>query len=466
MAIQDEGPHETIAESTRELASEDFLFHLYRGSELLQDNRVGEAKEELEQALQLQPRDPKGQDLLAVVYFRLGMYPRAIQIYEVLVKDNPNEPALLVNLALCYLKTGQSVPAKIALEDLVRVVPDHRRAWGYLGLCYERLGDLEKAEQAFERAGRAEMAKRVAERRTIAPRAEPDPVPPAEAAQIRRAAAAAFQELDAGELSFALAEPTARRSESGTWRAVEIGEAVKTVSQPPPPPAMPATMVPTQEMTRDPIRAPQQLATSLRSGRIHTPPGEDIGMHTCGLVIVHGTGDGETFAARLEALRTYSGVLATRMLERNTRTPSHEPFGGIGSPLLRMTVGGTVLLGPRPGHRLVPFKLQNEQVFLREDVILGFELALAFENGKLPFPEGEALHVVQLKGSGTVVVELLDPWVSLEATAERTVTVRRESLLGWIGRLVPRTLPPNEAPSAQRGLVALAGEGTVLVSGR
>ena len=54
-------------------ATEDFLFHLYRGSELLQDNRVHEAKEELEQALKLQPRDAKGQDLLAVVYFRLGL---------------------------------------------------------------------------------------------------------------------------------------------------------------------------------------------------------------------------------------------------------------------------------------------------------------------------------------------------------------------------------------------------------
>lgn len=468
MAVQDEGPHD-IAESTRELASEDFLFHLYRGSELLQDNRVGEAKEELEQALQLQPRDPKGQDLLAVVYFRLGMYPRAIQIYELLLKDNPNEPALLVNLALCYLKTGQSIQARTALEDLVRFAPEHRRGWGYLGLCYERIGELEKAEQAFERAGHAQMAKRVADRRTSSgPRTDPDPVPPAEAAHIRRAAAAAFQELDAGELSFALAEPTARRSESGTWRAVEIGEAVKTHSQPPPPPQAQTISVPTHQESRDrdPMRAPRQLSHSLRDGRIHTPPNEEVGMHTCGLVVVHGTGDGETFAARLEALRSYSGSLATRMLERQSRTPSHEPFGGIGSPLLRLTVGGTVLFGPRPGHRLVPFKLQNEQVFLREDVVLGFELALTYENGKLPFAEGEALQIVQLKGSGTVVIELLDPWVTLEATADRSVTVRRESLIGWIGRLVPRTLPPNEAPAAQRGLVALVGEGTVLVSGR
>src|SRR5215831_2288902 len=68
------------ADSTRDVAQEDFLFHLYRGSELLQENRVLEAKEELEHALTLQPSDSKGQDLLAAVYFRIGLYPRAITI--------------------------------------------------------------------------------------------------------------------------------------------------------------------------------------------------------------------------------------------------------------------------------------------------------------------------------------------------------------------------------------------------
>src|SRR3954447_6301401 len=96
-------------------ATEDFLFHLYRGSELLQDNRVHEAKEELEQALTLQPRDPKGQDLLGVVYFRIGLYPRAIQIYEQLKRDNPRDPSLKLNLALCYLKTGQTPAARFEL---------------------------------------------------------------------------------------------------------------------------------------------------------------------------------------------------------------------------------------------------------------------------------------------------------------------------------------------------------------
>ena len=91
------------ADSVRGIASEEFLFHLYRGAELLQDARDHEAKEELEAALALQPRDAKGQDLLAVVYFRLGLYPRAIHIYEDLRRDAPKEATLLVNLSLIHI---------------------------------------------------------------------------------------------------------------------------------------------------------------------------------------------------------------------------------------------------------------------------------------------------------------------------------------------------------------------------
>ena len=44
--------------STREVAAEEFLFHLHRGSELLQDNRVHAAKAELERARPLPPSSP------------------------------------------------------------------------------------------------------------------------------------------------------------------------------------------------------------------------------------------------------------------------------------------------------------------------------------------------------------------------------------------------------------------------
>ena len=86
--------------------------HLKAGKERFAEKKWGEAKSELEHALTLQPRDPKGQDLLAVVYFRIGLYPHAIQIYEELLRQNPNDHSLRLNLALCCLKTGQAQAAR------------------------------------------------------------------------------------------------------------------------------------------------------------------------------------------------------------------------------------------------------------------------------------------------------------------------------------------------------------------
>src|SRR5258706_8400344 len=253
---------------------EDFLYHLYRGSELLQDNLMPEAKEELERALRLQPQDVEGQGLLGVVYFRLGLYPRAIEIYEEIIRACPNEVSPRVTLALCYLKTGQSAPARDALEEVLRRVPDHVRAWGYLGLIFERLGDYPKAEAAFERAAQPNLARRmqrlIAEQARV-PEAPPPPDEAPERAEVRAAAADAVQELDAnaGDSPFSHAsnQHPSDPSRSGRWRAVEPGEA----SVPPMPkarrapslvgrlgPAVPAISDPS-ELARDSVPPPASL---------------------------------------------------------------------------------------------------------------------------------------------------------------------------------------------------------------
>ncbi len=471
-------------ESAREVSSEDFLFHLYRGSELLQDNRVLEAKEELEAALLLQPRDAKGQDLLAFVYFRIGLYPRSIQIYEQLRKEVPHDTALMINLALCYLKTGQSQNARATLEEVVASVPEHKRAWGYLGLAYERLGDLEKAEESFERAGHAAMAKRLAVRRVASQSMVPPSAAQAEAQhqsdeesmEIRKTAAVAFQELDSGELSFALAEPALRRSESGTWRAVELGEAVKTRSMSERPPPFPLEREREREVRApatttapapSPMRAARLFSLAAKDARLSPVAGEMISQHASGLVVVvPGDDDTELFAGRLDALRGYTGTLATRVLERQSRAVSHEPFGGLGAALVRMKSTGTLVLGPRPAHRLLPLKLDGDVAFVREEYVLGFDLRLTFENGRLGFGEGETLPFAQLKGQGVIVLELLDPLVVIDVASKASAALRRESIVGWTGRLLPRALAPSESPSGQRGLVSFTGDGTLLMSGR
>jgi hypothetical protein len=558
------------SDNARDVAGEEFLFHLYRGSELLQDARVHEAKEELEHALLLQPRDPKGQDLLATVYFRIGLYPRAIQIYELLRKDNPDDAPLKINLALCYLKTGQANAARLELEDVVRRNPDHKRAWGYLGLAYERLAEHEKAVGAFTRGGHSTMARRIADRhgpvsiRDVTPAAEHE----AESIAVRAAAAKAFQELDAGELSFALAEPTVRRADmaTGTWRAIELGQAIPTGRRSEPPPSLPVTTPPppaaesarvqsmaesaaaaarlpgaptvpdlpdltppprsARPVSEPPLSAPPQgqappthpsvvakgFAAPLSAGDENvgtdregaaregsateaTAEGtlvslptqvlptlaelaertrfigrageiaESMALDSSGLLTLRlDRGD---VAARLETLRGFTGTLDAVVLERRSRSGgSGEPFGGLGGAVQRLRGNGLVVLAPRPSRQLYAFTLANEIFFVREELVVAFDLALAFENGKVLREGDDPLAIAQLRGTGSIAIELAEPARSFEVTSAAPAAVRASSVLGWIGRLVPRALPPGEAPGSHQGLLAFSGEGRVLVAGR
>lgn len=485
-------------------AHEDFLFHLYRGSELLQDNRVMEAKEELEQALTLQPRDAKGQDLLAVVYFRIGLYPRAIHIYEELRRANPNDVALLLNLALCYLKTGQALAAKKELEALLKIQPNHRRALGYLGLSLERLGDYDSALAAFESGGHQAMARRVSEK---VGRSGTDPgtgtaaVPSSEerAGEARDAVAEAFSELDAGELSFALAEPITGDYAGQQWAAVELGRPgsappTSAASMPklgnaaqtqgrraptlmvglaaPPPPSNVTAALPTAGEPARPDGPPSGVLPTLAmlgaSVAVNFPATPSV-IRRGGLILArtdagHSQQDERAFAVRMDAVRALSSGLAAAVLERQQRGVSTgEAFGGLGRPLSRVRGTGEICVGPRPGYTLTPFRLADDSVFLREEVLLGFELTLSFENGRLTTDDGDATPFVQLKGTGVAVIETLGALSSIELGASRSIHVRRETIVGWSGRLVPRAVGASDAPSGQRGLVSFAGEGTVLL---
>lgn len=561
-------------------ANEDFLFHLYRGSELLQDNRVHEAKEELERALHLQPRDAKGQDLLAVVYFRLGLYPRAISIYEQLRRKNPKDAALLLNLALCYLKTGQPVLARRDLEALLGINPNHARAWGYLGLACERAGDLAQAQRAFEQGGHNQMARRMAERRA----SQAGEAPPAEESfpsrEVRDVALAAFEELDAGQLSFALAEPESdspsHDAAAQSWRPIEMGQsgsvpppsyrepetrvasskagesrkpdtrdgptrdavvpsppavlpqlaqphvsrrptliapappaAAHTIDMPPSRPpsftldergtpslrrpvvAVPPVRTQTREMEAarpverivvkapPPPTAPPKVALPIEASReatvppaaqltrdsfVHFPEGGRVVLHPSGVALVKTT-DTVGFAARLESIRASSNGLAMKVLERHQKGKSTgESFGGVGSPMAAANGEGQLVLAARAGRKLSAFGLEDELCFVREEVLLGFDGELVFENGRLATGEGEFVAVVSLKGRGAVLLEAIGEILTLEVHAQRGLSVRREVILGWFGRLVPRALPTSEAPCGQRGLVSFAGEGRVLVA--
>ena len=247
---------------SRDVAGEDFLFHLYRGSELLQDNRVHDAKAELEQALSLQPSDPKGQDLLGIVYFRLGLYPRAIAIYEQLIKLHPDAIEPRINLALSYLKTGQPAQARFELEKVVEQSPGHSRAWGYLGLAFQRLGDYERASYAFQAGGHDGMARRLIEMTATGGALSIRPEPPAP----RRGRAAPRRRRRARRDRRGEALP---RRDAGPPRAPDARDAGPRSSRPRRGRAAAAESCPSHRAAARGLVAPRPR----RAGRSIAPPG-------------------------------------------------------------------------------------------------------------------------------------------------------------------------------------------------
>lgn len=504
--------------SSHEVAGEDFLFHLYRGSELLQDNRVHDAKAELEQALRFQPSDPKGQDLLGIVYFRLGLYPRAIAIYEKLVQSHPEAIEPRVNLALSYIKTGQAAAARAELERVVEQNPNHSRAWGYLGLAFQRLGDFERASHAFAAGGHDVMARRLAEmavassptvtaslfpeavgtRMSRPPpptfedaRAESPAAPPAASAPSASAGApaTAWTPIEHDVAASPSPPPVAEGSPPAAGAAADAIPALVGV---PPAAGVPASVrgaslaavmppparLPSNAMPPRPLETPLPpsvpapkasppvpVAEALRGALAVYPRALPIALHPSGVVLVQAANG---FAARLDLVRSMSlAAPAGEPLRRRVRGRiTEEPLGGAASPILDVPGKSELLLGPAARCDLLPIALGEEPLYLREDALAGFEPGVTFENGRLPVGDGDAIAMVQLRGPGTVVACLPEARHAVEVVEGRAVTVHAALVVAWSGRLLPRALLASEAPGGARGLAVFTGEGMVLLDGR
>jgi hypothetical protein len=496
IAPQAVGPPESEREPvpSSAFAGEDFLFHLYRGSELLQDNCVEQAKEELERALRLQPQDTEGQGLLGIVYFRLGMYPRAIGIYEDLIRAWPTEITPRVNLALCYLKTGQAQLARDALEEVIRREPDHRRAWGYYGLALERLGEYEKAQAAFERGGKPDLARRMAGLVEAADQAAEPVEPSSRREEVRLAAADAVQELDdsGDEGSFTSAagadatdlEPV----RSTRWRAVEPGEEplppraqlprppsgnvriahAGGASQHEPPDVPPLSLRHAPPSAEQPATPATVSSPSAFVGEVAvTAPGPNERYVLRGTVALVRVEVG--FLVRNDALRAVQAddaAFRSSAVRRRTRgRETDEPFGGATSPWSLLEGPGLVALSARSGRSLAVVELGGEFIYLRESRLLGFDLSARYENGRLPAPpqEPQPIVIVQLSGRGVALVESERPLRALVVQADKKLVVRSESVAGWTGRMLAQPLTTEQSPTHGHGFVTFAGEGAVLL---
>lgn len=413
------------------VTTEAFLAQIHRSSDLLRQDKQDEARAALEQAFESRVDDAAGQATLALVYFKLGIYSRALAIYQKLVKELPEEAPLRLNLGLVYLKTGQSERAARELETAVRLAPGYRKAHGYLGLAYQRLGDYEGARRSFELAGAKHLANRM--KRFTKPSTEPTPEDAPEARE-EPPVPASLNERPSNALDLS-------SNIAGFLREMPTSEA-------------PPSLLPRKgERNQEPV----SIAEIQAEARLSEPLTGRFLINESGYLIMEVASTG---ISRLEGLHFLSATqLSYKPLKRKYRGKTDEEiFGRKSNPMFEITGSGR--LGFHPGDACFSaVDLEDEVAYLREELLFAMDPTLRYENGRIPGDGGMLVHV---SGRGALVMKTAGKPRTLEVTPDRGVIIPRGDLVGWFGHLLPR--PAANSPfDPSLGALELVGEGLLLV---
>ncbi|HET9933990.1 MAG TPA: hypothetical protein VFQ35_24975, partial [Polyangiaceae bacterium] len=296
-------------------------------------------------------------------------------------------------------------------------------------------------------------------------------------------AADAVEELDASAdgsaFERAVSDPEVSPLRSGRWQALEPGEdplpPISRSRRPPLSahiaPGPPSIQMPSAapiSVSEAPTSAPRLPALPITpdalvnarrletGGRTHKTPE--------GLVHVNVS---ESFAVRTERIRAlrpeFTGLSGKPLKRRMRGREIDEEFGGAGGGFCLIEGKGSLLIEPSSERELTLLGLGGEFVYLREARLVGFDGSLRHENGRLPAADPGPVPMVQLAGNGVLVFEARRSLRALPVSAERGVTVRAASVLGWTGRLLGHALAADQALPLGAGFVVFSGDGAVLV---
>jgi uncharacterized protein (AIM24 family) len=464
---------------------ETFAHHLHRASELLRDRQPMVAREHLERAMAIVPNSPAARNLLAWSSLQVGRLDEAASVYESLEREFPTSVAAKVNQALVRLKLGQASLARQLLEQAVEIDPNHRRAWGYLGVALEQLGQIDAAEQALLAGHYAGAASGLRRRHRPNGEQSPHPIPEVTAEAARTAMPAltyrrrtlppdpwAPSVSGGAKLAFhglGRHSTTLRPPNFVPAAGIAPSEDERSGSSPPRPTAPPAdavdeipfdtTIAPPPPSHGAPSTAPKAnrsvipLLDAALSSLLVVPHEASVVAHPTGLVLV-GLVAGEAgsdggFAARPQSVLATSGALSREQIPLG-------PHAGF----VRIAGTGQLILQPPAGHRLLALQMDADVAFLREGVVGAFDSSLLYDLGRIRQPSGNAVSLVRFRGDGVIVLKLAHPFLAFDVRGEDAVTLRTDTLVGWIGLLAPE--PTGLGGSGGDDFMTFSGEGTVL----
>ncbi len=469
---------------------------IVRGSDALKQGKLDEAVRAFRQALELDPENTKVLALLGLTLFRGNQFADARPIYEQLVELASTDASHRLNLGLVYLKLGEGDLAIHALEASRALDPSQGRAVSYLGLAYARAGRYAEAYRSFLIAGQNELASEIEANLTTAEREGIQ----AQLGMTARADAAAPPAVEAAAMAPLPSRPSSPGIGARAPKPVGIGDAqlsspeitIERVPEPAAPPrltdsqifVLPKTesAVPEQRpgdlsmvslavaaVEPSPVTAPRTPAggfaprplSELATDQLVRPDeGDDaFELTAAGALVIRVV---ERVFARLAGIHVSGGDLAFEPATRRSRghqTDEKFDYGGV--PLAAITGKGYLIASPGK-HVFAAVALDDDILYLREDLVFAFEGALRWENGNVPGLRGK-LPVVQFRGDGALVVRSHAPLTRVKLPAQGVVYVDAERIAGWIGRVIPRAVvPPSGGPMGAM-CIECTGEGIVLV---
>ncbi|MCI0571093.1 MAG: tetratricopeptide repeat protein [Myxococcaceae bacterium] len=484
-------------------ADEEFQECLSRGEELLAAGNLLEAREHLEAAHALQPRSEKAQNLLGLCCFKLGLLDRAAEIYERLVRENPVDATLRVNLGLVHLKSGALPRAVQELETATDLASDHVKAHNYLGLALAQTGEYARARGHFLQAGSEVMAEKMARAMAGESSTPTSPLPLGEG------------QGEGAVEPFSSQTPAPHLDDSwgaqfGTAEVVQAEAGPAPSPQPtvdpeldftgmdtddgvlPPSPVIPSTdgraeLAPPHDVTVDdadillepevaleaPLEDPPLALGAAEGSRLQRGPtlgglveAVQLPAHTQGSVFEVREG-ALCILVRGELLTRLNGLLSlegdvelTPERQRQRGRPVDLPFGEGDARLMRARGDGMLLLDGA-GASFLPVGLGDESAYFREDALFALEGSVMFENGRISVAGAPDLALVYLRGAGQVLLKLGGPLRSVGVVAGRPVVVPLAHLVGWQGELSPRVVSLGGRSGAG---VELTGSGFVLLA--
>jgi predicted Zn-dependent protease len=133
----------TAAEPHRDLA------WWFLGSAYANLKNNPEAIVALQHVLSITPRHPQARLALAHLYLQSRRFRESADMLNELLKEQPNEVTLWINLGIATAQLGEYDESEAALQKAVQLEPRNRLAWYHLGRTYDHFGYLDKAKEAY-----------------------------------------------------------------------------------------------------------------------------------------------------------------------------------------------------------------------------------------------------------------------------------------------------------------------------